>query len=75
LSVLYSFAGSPDGAEPTAALIKDKAGNVYGTTVGGGAGTCNVEGVITGCGTVFRLDTSGNETLALQLLFYTSIPT
>jgi uncharacterized repeat protein (TIGR03803 family) len=62
LSVLYSFAGPPDGAEPTAALIKDKAGNLYGTTSLGGAGTCTLAG-IPGCGTAFKLDTSGNETV------------
>lgn len=46
-NLLYSFAGSPDGYEPTSPLIFDKKGNLYGTTAGGGnAG---------GCGTVFEL--------------------
>jgi uncharacterized repeat protein (TIGR03803 family) len=35
-SVLYSFAGA-DGDGPFAGLIFDAAGNLYGTTVGGGA--------------------------------------
>ncbi len=35
-SVLYSFAGGSDGDEPEAELVFDAAGNLYGTTVGGG---------------------------------------
>jgi uncharacterized repeat protein (TIGR03803 family) len=62
-TLLYSFAGPPnDGATPTAGLIMDKAGNLYGTTAYGGPGimTCSLG---PGCGTVFKLDTSGNETV------------
>ncbi len=36
-STLYSFAGSTDGASPTAGLISDASGNLYGTTTSGGA--------------------------------------
>jgi len=53
-SVLYSFAGSPDGANPTAALVRDSKGTLYGTTFFGGAGAC-------GCGTVFMLTKTGIE--------------
>jgi len=56
-TVLYSFTGSPDGAYPAAGLVLDSAGNLYGTTQGGGiiAGVCNTG---LGCGTVFKLDAS-----------------
>jgi uncharacterized repeat protein (TIGR03803 family) len=45
-TVLYSFTGKPDGANPVAGLAIDKAGNLYGTTTAGGA---------SGNGTVFKL--------------------
>jgi uncharacterized repeat protein (TIGR03803 family) len=35
-SVLHSFTGGPDGGDPWSNLIFDKAGSLYGTTVGGG---------------------------------------
>lgn len=52
-TVLYSFAGGSDGAEPVAGLIFDQAGNLYGTTEIGGA-----QGNACGCGTVFELSPS-----------------
>jgi uncharacterized repeat protein (TIGR03803 family) len=36
-SVIYSFAGPPDGQAPVAGLIIDAQGNLYGTTQQGGA--------------------------------------
>ena len=45
-SVLWTFTGGNDGGEPTGTLIADKAGNLYGTTDGGGTGVV---------GTVFEL--------------------
>lgn len=64
LTVLYSFAGQPDGASPYSGLIRDQAGNLYGTTIAGGGGTCvGVAGAPDGCGTVFKLDPTGDETL------------
>jgi uncharacterized repeat protein (TIGR03803 family) len=36
-SVLHSFAGGSDGSIPFAGVTMDKAGNLYGTTVAGGA--------------------------------------
>ena len=46
LTVLHSFEGGTDGANPYAGLILDKAGNLYGTTEYGGA---------SGQGTVFKI--------------------
>jgi uncharacterized repeat protein (TIGR03803 family) len=51
--VLHRFnntEGRPDGANPSASLVFDGAGNLYGTTAMGGSGYCNDP-----CGTVFEL--------------------
>jgi len=65
-TVLHSFAGPPtDGAFSAAGLVMDAAGNLYGTTAFGGSGTCIALGM-RGCGTVFKLDPSGNETVLHQ---------
>ena len=53
-TVLYSFTGDADGGYPYAGLIRDSAGNLYGTTSSGGA---------SGQGVVFELDTTGTETV------------
>jgi len=53
-SVLYSFAGSPDGAYPCAGLVRDTTGNLYGTTFYGGASSY---------GTVFKLNSKNRETV------------
>lgn len=53
-SVLYAFAGGVDGQWPQAGVIRDTAGNLYGTTYGGGTA---------GDGTVFMLDQTGKETV------------
>jgi uncharacterized repeat protein (TIGR03803 family) len=37
-TVLYRFAGDPDGATPTGNVIADAAGTLYGTTMHGGEG-------------------------------------
>jgi uncharacterized repeat protein (TIGR03803 family) len=52
-SVLYNFGGLPDAEGPYAGLIEDAAGNLYGTTVSGGAGY----------GTVFKVDAKGTESV------------
>jgi uncharacterized repeat protein (TIGR03803 family) len=53
-TVLYSFTGGTDGAEPYKGVTLDTHGNIYGTAVAGGGGSC--EG---GCGVVFKLTNSG----------------
>ena len=37
--VLYSFQGSPDGATPVGGVVFDQQGNLYGTALGGPAGS------------------------------------
>src|ERR1700691_1925972 len=60
---LYPFNSSgdlSDGAWPEAAVTRDAAGNLYGTTFFGGAGTgCDI--YFGGCGEGFKLDTAGAE--------------
>ena len=59
-SVLYSFTGNSDGAFPGARLVRDSAGNFYGTTTGGGdLNVCYNNNP--GCGTVFKLTPNGTE--------------
>ena len=57
-TVLYKFAGPPDGEKPGSGVVADSSGNLYGTTFAGGTGNCKI-----GCGTVYKLDTSGVETV------------
>lgn len=60
-TVLHTFNGY-DGADPLGGLVRDKAGNLYGTTFAGGITSfCNG-----GCGTVFKVDASGKETVLLK---------
>src|SRR5277367_6758921 len=53
--LLYAFLGGSDGMYPTASLIADAQGNLYGTTEAGGELTACQYGATTGCGTVFEL--------------------
>jgi uncharacterized repeat protein (TIGR03803 family) len=54
-TVLHNFPGnSTDGYEPFGTITRDKAGNLYGATVFGGAFNF---------GTVFKIDTTGTETV------------
>ncbi len=54
-TVLHAFTGNPDGASSYASLLL-AGGVLYGTTEQGGDQTCN-------CGTVFKIDTNGAETV------------
>lgn len=66
-TVLYSFTGGADGNDPFAGVIRDSAGNLYGTTSYGGTGTC-VQDFVQGCGTVFRVTEAGSETVLYNFL-------
>jgi uncharacterized repeat protein (TIGR03803 family) len=66
--VLYSFAGSSNGAHPAAALAYVN-GTLYGTTSeGGGYGCVYGYTYYGGCGTVFRVTTSGKERVLYRFL-------
>jgi uncharacterized repeat protein (TIGR03803 family) len=51
---LYNFTGEADGGQPLAGLVRDSAGNLYGTTYSGGA---------SGFGVVFQVTKDGTETV------------
>jgi uncharacterized repeat protein (TIGR03803 family) len=53
-SVLYSFTGGADGANPNGGVILGAQGNIYGTTSLGGSAKL---------GTVYELNTAGQETV------------
>ncbi len=62
LNVLHTFSGAGDGADPSAGLTMDHAGNLYGTTIyGGGPGN----------GTVFKLTRSGSNWVLNTLYSFT----
>jgi uncharacterized repeat protein (TIGR03803 family) len=54
-TVLYNFTGGADGGEPYKGVTLDAQGNLYGTAVTGGSGSC--EG---GCGVVYKLTHTGS---------------
>ncbi len=58
-SVLYTFAGGTDGYDPYGGVVRDRHGNLFGTTVSGGTYNCAGEG----CGILFKIDPSGRETI------------
>ena len=57
-TVLYSFSGGADGSNPRAGLISDSDGNLYGTTVSGGA-----FGPYWAGGVVYKVSPAGQETV------------
>ncbi len=62
--MLYNFEDVPDGAFPNSALVRDAAGNLYGTTSEGGIDSL----CAAGCGVVFKLDASGHESVLLRFV-------
>ena len=54
---LHQFTGGTDGAFPEGAVVRDAAGNLYGTT------TLASGGVV---GTVYKIDSTGTETILLR---------
>ncbi len=62
-TVLHSFAGGSDGGHPHAGLVLDAAGNLYGTTLNGGAAAA---------GTVFELTPNGKDWTETVLYTFTN---
>jgi uncharacterized repeat protein (TIGR03803 family) len=56
-TVLHTFSNGTDGANPAGDLIRDAAGNLYGTTKLGGGGAS------TGFGIVFEISSGGGESI------------
>jgi len=72
-TVLYSFTGGADGSEPQGGVVRDAAGNLYGTAFSGGSTTgpgCNqFPGTpADGCGVVFKLEPTGTEAVLYTFL-------
>jgi uncharacterized repeat protein (TIGR03803 family) len=63
LTLLHTFQGGSDGANPNYGVIIDEKGNLYGTTGLGGGGSCQFTGGPPGCGTVFEVASDGTETV------------
>lgn len=61
LTTLYTFPGGAAGTSPRWRLIQNSDGAIYGVTQFGGDANCALGSV--GCGVVFRLDTTGQETV------------
>jgi uncharacterized repeat protein (TIGR03803 family) len=57
-TVLHAFAAGADGAVPSP-ILRDAEGNIYGATKFGGITSCGEDT----CGTVFKIDSAGNETI------------
>jgi uncharacterized repeat protein (TIGR03803 family) len=53
-TVIHNFTGGSDGSNPLAGFLIDGSGNLYGTASSGGS---------SGAGVVFKLSTSGQETV------------
>jgi uncharacterized repeat protein (TIGR03803 family) len=60
-TLLHTFQGA-DGEGPLG-FVPDPAGNLYGVTGQGGDFSCNAPVGWTGCGVVFRMSPTGNETV------------
>jgi uncharacterized repeat protein (TIGR03803 family) len=59
-SVLHDFVGGFDGSTPSGRLVFDAAGNLYGTTIGGGAQAC---------GTVYELSPTAGGSWSETLIY------
>ena len=67
--VLYSFMSGQDGNDPSDGVVRDVAGNLYGTTPYGGIDHCQGS-----CGVVFELSPSGSGWMEQVLYRFQGVP-
>jgi hypothetical protein len=67
-TILYRFTSPTDGFYPQGDLVFDAAGNLYGTTQGGGTGPCE-DYAYMGCGTVFKLTHNADGSWSKSTLY------
>jgi uncharacterized repeat protein (TIGR03803 family) len=66
-TILYSFQGAPDGAQPNG-VVFDQLGNLYGTTAAGGNALCDSD-QNQDCGTIFELIPNGGGSWTEKILY------
>lgn len=62
LKTLHNFRAGAGGSLPFGSLIQATDGNFYGVTFDGGTGGCTTNGIVTGCGTIFKIAPNGTFT-------------
>jgi len=68
-STIYEFTGPPnDGEIPSSGVTIDSSGNLYGTTVAGGSGQCDLA-YNPGCGVAYKLTPDGKGNWTETVLF------
>jgi uncharacterized repeat protein (TIGR03803 family) len=73
-TILYSFSGGNDGASPGAGVVLDSAGNLYGTTLQGGAYNQGVVFEVTpAAATTTTLTSSPNPSTRGQAVTFTAV--
>ncbi|MBV9718941.1 MAG: hypothetical protein JOZ77_06455 [Candidatus Eremiobacteraeota bacterium] len=63
--VIYSFKGGSDGATPILVGLLSVNGELYGATNAGGSSSCHYKDIV-GCGTIFKVSTSGAESVVYR---------
>jgi len=66
--VLHTFTGKKDGGWPGEGVVRDAAGNFYGTTMTGGDPTCKLLQYYHGCGIIFKLTAAGSSVFYIPSL-------